>query len=93
MYSYQYSIAGICSNIILQYYKWLPSHLVAVLLIILTNQYNENLEEKPTKRQVFENNEELTFTNEIATHLIPLTDVFQWSTLYIVIGKSGLYFY
>lgn len=64
--------------------------MVAVLLIILTNQYNAAPDQKTTKKQLIEKEGLVGFSSEIIAHLIPLTNVFQWSSLYIVIGKSRI---
>ncbi|KAM8719873.1 hypothetical protein ACLKA7_006003 [Drosophila subpalustris] len=39
--SYEYSYADALSRIVLQFYGWLPAHLVCVLLIVLRNQLDK----------------------------------------------------
>ncbi|XP_054729003.1 GPI inositol-deacylase isoform X2 [Anastrepha obliqua] len=36
--SYKFSVAGTMSKVVQQFYQWIPSHLTAVMLIILKNQ-------------------------------------------------------
>lgn len=40
-FSYEYSYADALSRIVLQFYGWLPAHLVCVLLIVLRNQLDK----------------------------------------------------
>ncbi|XP_036227965.2 GPI inositol-deacylase [Bactrocera oleae] len=47
--SYKFSIVGTMSRIAQQFFHWLPSHLTAVILVILKNQISKLHEESSTK--------------------------------------------
>lgn len=83
-------MAGKLSNIILLYYKWLPSHLVSVLLMILRNQCQKQQDRNYPRQRGYKKSDEAEFTSQLMSHSMPLINVFQSSSLYIVISKHCL---